>query len=538
MSNTSYHAPKVRIGLIIESSYIPAWQALMLQKIIALGFTDIVLAVQNSPTKSKGLRLYHRLVKLDLKVKKVGHYALAKKSLRVFLPEINIIKLAHPKTKGKVEISETEQQEIDKYDINLWLQLSSGDFSNSSLVRTDFGLWRFQDFDRNYTNILYGFWEILNGMAMIESVLSFQKGDQSGIVYKTYSSVWSVHMNRTINPHYWKLSSLIPRKLADLKYLKKQEFINSLSNDNGNTEVLPQQTPNSINLIWPVFKYLTRMVKSKVSNRFFKRKWVLLFNLNSNGHNSFKDFKLLLPPENRQWADPFIVERNNKYYIFFEEFGPASSDRGHISLMIMDEKGNVSDSTKILQRPYHLSYPFIFYWEESYYMIPETAEKNAIELYKCIRFPDQWEYQFDLMTDIEAFDSTIIEYNQKWWLFTNIRENTHASSWDELYVFYSDNPLSQQWTPHPKNPVVSDACKARPAGNLYIENGNLFRPAQNCAMHYGYGLKINKILTLNTEEYVEQEVKSYEPSWSNKIKGLHTINKASNAVFIDALFQH
>ncbi len=38
-------------------------------------------------------------------------------------------------------------------------------------------------------------------------------------------------------------------------------------------------------------------------------------------------------------------------------------NKGHISVIRMDEQGVYSEPVKVLERPYHLSYPFVFEWE-------------------------------------------------------------------------------------------------------------------------------------------------------------------------------
>ena len=42
------------------------------------------------------------------------------------------------------------------------------------------------------------------------------------------------------------------------------------------------------------------------------------------------------------------------------------SNKGHISVIEMDEKGNYGTPVKVIDRPYHLSYPFIFKHKENY----------------------------------------------------------------------------------------------------------------------------------------------------------------------------
>ena len=78
---------------------------------------------------------------------------------------------------------------------------------------------------------------------------------------------------------------------------------------------------------------------------------------------------------------------------------------------------------KIIEKPYHLSYPFVFSYDNEFYMIPETGSNSTIELYKCLEFPEKWEMAAILMKDVRAYDTTILHKDGKWWLFTNICEN-------------------------------------------------------------------------------------------------------------------
>ena len=93
-------------------------------------------------------------------------------------------------------------------------------------------------------------------------------------------------------------------------------------------------------------------------------------------------------------------------------------------------------------------------------MIPETAKNNTIELYKCTEFPDKWEFVKTLKHNVYAVDTTILKKDNKYWMFCNIKEKNGASSFDELYLFYSESLISDRWIPHPQTPIVSDVLIA------------------------------------------------------------------------------
>ncbi|MBI5397133.1 MAG: hypothetical protein HZA91_17685 [Verrucomicrobia bacterium] len=241
-----------------------------------------------------------------------------------------------------------------------------------------------------------------------------------------------------------------------------------------------------------------------------------------------------LPPRGTDWADPCVVHAGGKYHIFFEELVGAEG-RGHISLVVMDEHGAWQPPVRVLERPYHLSYPFVFEWQGGFYMIPETAQNRSIEVYRCVEFPARWEFHKTLMTGVAAADATLLCDSAKWWLFANLRQSAGVARDKELFLFSADEPLSDRWQPHPQNPVVSDVGRARPAGRIYQRGDHLYRPSQDCSRRYGGGLNINRVETLTGADYRESRVTHIEPASGTRIRGIHTLSTAGPLVAIDLL---
>jgi len=281
-----------------------------------------------------------------------------------------------------------------------------------------------------------------------------------------------------------------------------------------------------------------RYFQNKINAIFYFKQWILLFKLSSHNSisTSFFQFKKIVPPKDRIWADPHVLRRNNKYYIFIEEL-VHSLKKGHISLIVMDDKGSYTEPVKVLERDYHLSYPFIIEDNGELYMVPETAENNTIELYKCTLFPSKWELKIILIDNIIAVDSTIIFKDGKYWLFANVVRNKGASSLDELFLFSSEKLVSNNWISHPQNPIVSDVKQSRPAGNFFIYKDNLYRPSQNCSKRYGYGMRINQVIELTETNYQEKVVDSIFPNWERNLQSTHTISSVNNLTVIDALIK-
>jgi hypothetical protein len=80
--------------------------------------------------------------------------------------------------------------------------------------------------------------------------------------------------------------------------------------------------------------------------------------------------------------------------------------------------------------------------------------------------------------------------------------------------------------------VVLDPSSARPAGAVFKRNGELIRPAQDCALGYGRGLAFCRIDRLDEEGFAQSVLARAEPL-TRSAHGLHTYNRAGPFELID-----
>lgn len=281
--------------------------------------------------------------------------------------------------------------------------------------------------------------------------------------------------------------------------------------------------------------YLTARILNKLLSPFYFNQWTVLLSPQADYKSMrWKDFKVLKSPLDRFWADPFPWAKDNKLYLFVEEF-LYSKKRGHLSVLTLNKDFSVANNQVILEKPYHLSYPYIFEYKGEMYMIPESMKNNKIDLYRCKNFPNKWEHEETLIDNLPALDATLLEISGKWWLFANIKSES-GSTFDTLHLYYSDNPLSSNWKPHPQNPIVKNIKSARPAGRIFMDNGKIIRPSQDCSLAYGYAINFNEIATLNEKEYKETRIHYFKPPPIGiKLLTTHTFNKVNGLVTIDAI---
>lgn len=351
----------------------------------------------------------------------------------------------------------------------------------------------------------------------------------------TYSYVNPVSYRRTRSEHFWKVSVFAPRIMKRICSIGAQSTFGEMTPDSDFHDRMDFGRNNiaQIRYVIPFAKYTVRRILGGIRRRFTSERWILM--VNSRGDRfDLENYAKIKPRKGYFWADPFLCRENKQLYVFFEE-APVDTGKGHIAVIKLHEDGSYSSPSRIIERDYHLSYPFVFRWQKTLYMVPESAENRTIELYRCDRFPNKWVFERNLMQDISAYDATLFEHDGIWWMFASIQEHEGASPSDELSLFFTDNPVLGKWQSHPMNPVVSDIRSARPGGRLFMEDGRLIRPSQDSSYRYGFRLKFNEILELSKTRYRERVLNCIEPGSSLSIRAIHSFSQCGDIAVIDAI---
>ena len=227
------------------------------------------------------------------------------------------------------------------------------------------------------------------------------------------------------------------------------------------------------------------------------------------------EFNILEQPQNSYWADPFIINRDNKNYIFFEDYD-FNNGKGHISyckIDFIDGKLVQEEANQIIKERFHLSFPFLFEYDDKLYIIPESYQDKSLNIYECISFPDKWSTKKKLIRNINAVDTTLLYYLDKFWLFTSVKKTrTRRDETTNRYlnIFFTDNLFSENWIPHPINSKklygnLGSHGTGRGAGYIYKGLDDFYyRPIQLNENYYAESIQINKIILLNETEFVEE----------------------------------
>ncbi|MEN3324123.1 hypothetical protein VP395_10315 [Mariniflexile soesokkakense] len=521
---------KLKVGILIDQKEIFNWQLYTIEYLKKQNFVDINLIyipIEHNQEKRKATVLYKLISALYKTIQgfesnlfsEIGPNAFTKKTINL-----------------DCDIALANSNELLEYlnntEHDVLLNFSDISFPEKLLNCTKFGIWQIFSGSTFFCNEFIGLIEVFNKEKTHSIFLEKLESGSNAILYKSTSQVNKINLLRNNNQAFWKAPHIISRKLnqVHLNNFLRTEKKNIAKNHS--TSICSSILIKYI-CLFPI-RYIQWLFTELKAKLFFNQ-WIIMYQFNdsSNLKFSFKDFKKIIPPKDRIWADPFVFKKNNEFYIFVEEL-LFSENKGFISYFKIDKNGNYTQPKKIIENDFHMSYPFLIEDNDDLYMIPETSENKSIMLYKCIEFPNKWEFVHNLIENIEAVDTTILYSNNKYWMFTNIRENKGICFEDELFVFYSDSLLSKKWTLHPKSPVLSDVTLSRAAGNLFVYNNQIIRPSQNSSNHYGYGLNMSKISKLSLYDYDEELVEKFTPNWDRNIVSIHTFNKINNFVVIDA----
>ena len=231
------------------------------------------------------------------------------------------------------------------------------------------------------------------------------------------------------------------------------------------------------------------------------------------------------------FADPFPLTRDGLVTVFVEAFDYRTR-RGEIRYFQYDDDDVLVAEGEALSEPWHLSYPQIIEDGGELYMLPEGHKSGGLFLYRCLRFPDQWE-RVTRLRDLPAIDATVARHADRWWMFHAL-PGPDDRAMRELHVAWSE-ALTGPWTAHAANPVMTGFPHSRPGGTALAIDGCVVLPVQDCGEAYGVAISLLRIQTLTPDDFQADIVGRIEPGGrlSGFDDGLHTLSGHGEVTCID-----
>ena len=244
-------------------------------------------------------------------------------------------------------------------------------------------------------------------------------------------------------------------------------------------------------------------------------------------NNTNKKFKLIMPSKKYGYADPFVVHKDDKHYIFVEIMDKYT-ERGSIGVCCVEDGCKVQE---IIKEDFHMSYPNVFVWNNKYYMIPETYQAKELRLYVAEEFPYKWKFEATLISGLELVDFSFITDNE---YLIGIAQDIENKRYKNRYFKINMNTFSGQEI----FPDAEDAIDKRPGGNFFEHKGSMYLPMQECNKCYGEFLHVVQSQTLSEDKVVHVERKQIKANQIsvNKLIAydrIHTYNRSDDMEVID-----
>jgi hypothetical protein len=238
----------------------------------------------------------------------------------------------------------------------------------------------------------------------------------------------------------------------------------------------------------------------------------------------------------RYWcADPFLAEENGQVYVFGEMMDLKTS-HGVLGVAPLNKDGDT------LIRPVqdfqcHISYPNVFKYGGTWYMVPETCARKTIELYRAVSFPDRWEKVSVLAEKLHAVDTTVFRLNGRYYAFIYEPDGEHNT------LSIAELDMEKGCFGQVKKVKEYTGRIGRPAGEVFVSRGMYIRPTQYGIRTYGEKV-IFKAFTFDPVSwaYEEHDVAEIGPASFGKldkrlrIQGCHTYNRVSGVEITDIKF--
>jgi hypothetical protein len=541
LTSRSDRAP-LRIGLLLDAAVVPRWTAAVLEYLAAASFVRVEIVVilrADSPRIAAPESLFARYERWDRGQLAAADDPLVPVDCADRLRGVSTI-MATPIPAGP--FSRLPAGALDRLrtaDLDVILHLGSDRLGGDVVGAARHGVWAHEWADGAwYRGGPPYFWETcerhpLCGAALV--ALSAQGTPASILCKGLYATQPGPSQARNGLQAYWGATFFVIQTLHALHESGPDDVARRalpVPAYRGRRAVYA--TPSDFEMARWLGSVFVRKVAARLTRRREVPVWKLAVRvgdrtlLDEGPAPNLSGFTWLDVPRGRFYADPFFIEESGRTWLFFED-ADLTTWRGAISAAEVRADGRLGTPVRVLEQPYHLSYPHVIRDGGDLFMIPETQKHGTVELYRCERFPDRWQLEKELYRGL-AVDTTVWIEHGVYWFFVTLVDRRGGG---QLWLFFA-RALTGDWTPHPANPISRDVRRSRGGGAIFRDSlGRLIRPSQDGSVNYGRSFSLNEITVLDEAQYAERTLATVEPPPG--FIGTHSYARAGRIEIVDGI---
>jgi hypothetical protein len=543
---------KIRIGILIkEFGALRNWELRIINEILNDPSLELALLIQDGREKNSSSlnRLLNKkniigsmMFFFQTKIEGVlFKEKITEDKLKIIkeLNKINRIAVA-PEKKGFLDIfGSTDADKIKEQNLDIILRHEFGIIRGEILKSSKYGIWSFHHADNSINRGgPPGFWEKVLRQPSVGVTLQKLTPELDGgfVIDKAF---FSYHWSFIKTSQQIKESS-VSMLFKNIKKLQNNEFNPKKSLVYYNPLYKIPKPIVLLKYILNFYSILIGKVLKKINFKLFGIRyncWTLFIGKGDFLNSTLFRLKPVKLPKNEFWADPFIFNYEEENFIFFENFN-YQTKKGKISCGRVDNN-KLIDIVDVMEKDYHLSFPFIYRENGDIFLMPETSKNNRLEIYKCVKFPNEWKLHITAFEGEKIADAHFYtDKNKSKWLFLNKKPNDNALMDSELHIYKVNSLTLNDLEPHKNNPVIINSKVARNGGAIFEFENEIYRPSQaNVDGIYGHGLNINKILKLTIDEYFEETIVTAYPNFHPGLKSMHHLHQKNGIFVIDAAYR-
>jgi len=313
---------KLRVGVILPDENVPAWIRQMLEKVKDSEYAEISgLAFAGHSGRTTALRnkQYELQLNLDKKIFRPAPDPWELSDIRQVLSNTQVLGAnLHER------VSRFRAMRLD-----LILNLSLEDMPKSLLNVARFGAWSLRCNDVRVTmGSEIGWLEILNDVPIMHCDIEIEREDTTqvynGSVIATNRS--SISLNQ--KSFFWRASHVVSRSFQKLHTKGEADFFSKTKPVSASDRA---SAPSSAESAALAQKQALQTYENKVRRRITPQPWAMMAGKSVDGEKfDWGKLNLKVPPRDVFWADPFLLKKQDKSYLFFEEY-VYKTQRGCIS---------------------------------------------------------------------------------------------------------------------------------------------------------------------------------------------------------------